>query len=92
VTGHGLGELGPFLCTALRIVRVYSKEPGHAPDRGHPFTLRQGQTVEDVAALVHRDLARTLRYARVWGRSAFDGQQVGREHRVEDGDVIELHG
>jgi hypothetical protein len=92
VTGHGLGELGPFLCTALRIVRVYSKEPGHPPDRGHPFTLRRGQTVEDVAALVHRDLARTLRYARVWGRSGFDGQQVGRDHRVEDGDVIELHG
>jgi len=92
ITGHGLGELGPFLCAALRIVRVYSKAPGHPPDRTHPFALRQGHTVEDVAALVHRDLARTLRYARVWGKSGFDGQQVGRDHRVEDGDIIELHG
>ena len=37
------------------------------------------------------DVARTLRYARVWGHSGFDGQQVGHEHVVEDGDVIELH-
>jgi ribosome-interacting GTPase 1 len=34
---------------------------------------------------------RSLRHARLWGRSGFDGQQVGPEHRVEDGDVVELH-
>lgn len=90
-TGHGLGELGPFLYRSLHIVRVYTKTPGHPADRTHPFTLRSGQTIADVAGLVHQDLVRALRYARVWGHSGFDGQQVGREHRVEDGDVIELH-
>jgi len=50
-----------------------------------------GQTVGDVARLVHRDLGRTLRYARLWGTSGFDGQQVGPEHRIADRDVIELH-
>jgi hypothetical protein len=90
-TGHGLGELGPFLFRNLRVLRVYTKTPGHPPDRERPFTLRHGQTVEDVAHLVHRDLTRTLRYARVWGKSGFDGQHVGREHKLEDGDVVELH-
>ena len=90
-TGHGLGELGPFLFRNLRVLRVYTKTPGHPADRERPFTLRRGQTVEDVARLVHRDLTRTLRYARVWGKSGFDGQQVGRDHKVEDGDVVELH-
>ena len=90
-TGHGLGELGSFLFRNLRIVRVYAKTPGHAVDRQRPFTLRQGQTIEDVARLVHQDLVHALRYARVWGKSGFDGQHVGREHRIEDGDVIELH-
>jgi ribosome-interacting GTPase 1 len=47
--------------------------------------------VEDVARLVHKDLARSLRYARVWGTSGFDGQQVGSEHPLADGDVVELH-
>jgi ribosome-interacting GTPase 1 len=72
-------------------VRVYTKTPGHAVDRQRPFTLRQGQTIEDVTRLVHKDLVHTLRYARVWGKSGFDGQHVGREHVVEDGDVVELH-
>ncbi|MGH8030310.1 MAG: TGS domain-containing protein [Arenimonas sp.] len=29
--------------------------------------------------------------ARVWGKSGFEGQHVGREHPVADGDVVELH-
>jgi ribosome-interacting GTPase 1 len=90
-TGQGLGDIGPWLFTHLGLVRVYTKAPGRPPDRERPFTLRQGQTVADVARLVHKDLARSLRYARVWGRSGFEGQQVGREHPVADGDVVELH-
>ena len=90
-TGHGLGDLGPWLFEHLGIVRVYTKTPGHAADKHRPFTLRVGQTVGDVARLVHQDLARTLRYARIWGRSGFDGQQVGHEHCVADGDIVELH-
>jgi hypothetical protein len=90
-TGRGLGELGPWLFAQLGVVRVYTKVPGHAVERQRPFTLRVGQTVGDVAQLVHRDLVRTLRYARIWGRSGFDGQTVGHEHRVADGDVVELH-
>jgi ribosome-interacting GTPase 1 len=90
-TGQGLGDLGPWLFRHLGIIRVYTKAPGRPPDRGHPFILRRGHTVSDVARLVHKDLARSLRYARVWGRSGFEGQQIGREHVVADGDVVELH-
>jgi ribosome-interacting GTPase 1 len=90
-TGAGLGQIGPWLFGHLGIARVYTKAPGRPPDRHRPFILRRGQTIEDVARLVHKDIARSLRYARVWGGAVFDGQQVGREHRVRDGDVIELH-
>ncbi|HZP92333.1 MAG TPA: TGS domain-containing protein [Burkholderiales bacterium] len=90
-TGQGLGELGGWLFRNLGIVRVYTKQPGKPPEKDRPFTLRRGQTVEDVARLVHRDLARSLHHARVWGKAAFDAQQVGREHPVEDGDIVELH-
>jgi len=90
-TGHGLGNVGPWLFRHLGVVRIYTKTPGHPADRDRPFTLHRGQTVEDVARLVHKDVARALRYARVWGKSGFDGQQVGREHPVADGDVVELH-
>jgi ribosome-interacting GTPase 1 len=90
-TGLGLGELGSWLFGHLGLVRVYTKVPGRPAARDRPFVLRAGQAVEDVARLVHKDLTRSLRYARVWGRSGFEGQQVGREHRLADGDVVELH-
>jgi ribosome-interacting GTPase 1 len=91
ITGAGLGEIGSWVFRNLGIVRVYTKAPGKPAEHARPFTLRQGQTVEDVARLVHKDVARTLRYARLWGKSGFDGQQVGREHQLLDGDIVELH-
>jgi ribosome-interacting GTPase 1 len=91
LTGQGLDEVGGWLFGHLEIVRVYTKAPGKPPEKDRPFTLRRGQTVGDVARLVHKDLAHTLKYARVWGRSGFGGQQVGREHPLADGDVVELH-
>jgi len=90
-TGAGLGELGPFLFRALEIVRVYTKSPGKPAENDKPFTARRGDTVHDVARLVHKDFARELKFARMWGSEVFDGQQVGPDHLVADGDLVELH-
>ena len=90
-TGEGLDALAPWWFDTLGVVRVYTKAPGRAPDRDRPFTVRRGDTVLDVATLVHRDIAASLKYARLWGGGQFDGQQVGRDHPVSDGDVVELH-
>ena len=90
-TGEGLDELGRWLTSHLGVVRVYTKIPGQQPDMSRPFTVRRGATVHDVARLVHKDVARSLKYARVWGTASFDGQQVGPEHAVVDGDILELH-
>jgi ribosome-interacting GTPase 1 len=90
-SGDGLDELGSFLFHALEIVRVYTKTPGKPADNDKPFTVRRGGTVLDVARLVHKDVARDLKFARIWGAEVFDGQQVGPEHLVCDGDLVELH-
>ena len=56
-----------------------------------PLALDPGSTVADVADAVHHDLGATFTGARIWGPSArFDGQRVGREHPVQDGDVVEI--
>jgi ribosome-interacting GTPase 1 len=91
-SGQGLGEVSAWLFHHLGVVRVYTKAPGKPADRSRPYTLRRGQTVADVARLVHKDLARSLKHARMWGASGFEGQQVGPGHVVADGDIVELHG
>ncbi|MBT8215525.1 MAG: TGS domain-containing protein, partial [Acidimicrobiia bacterium] len=91
VSGDGLVELGRWLFERLAIVRVYTKKPGGPVDDGKPYTVRRGDTVLDVARLVHRDIASSLKYARLVGGSGHQGQQVGRDHVVADGDVLELH-
>jgi ribosome-interacting GTPase 1 len=90
-TGRGLDRIGPLLFEGLQIVRVYTKSPNQTADMTEPFAVRSGQTVADVARLVHRDIAAKFRHARIWGSGVFDGQQVGADHVVADGDIVELH-
>jgi len=90
-TGEGLEEFRRAVFDLLGIVRVYTKAPGKKPDVTAPFILPRGATIVDVAARVHKDFTATLKFARVWGHSRFDGQMVQRDYRVEDQDVVELH-
>jgi uncharacterized protein len=89
-TGAGLDAIGAFLFEHLGVVRVYTKIPGQPPDLSRPFTVHRGQTVEDVAGLIHKDLVASLRWARLW-RGEIEGLQVGKHHEVEDGDILEIH-
>jgi ribosome-interacting GTPase 1 len=75
----------------LGVIRVYTKRPGKPAEMKDPFTISKGGNVEDVAYKVHRDLIDTLKFAKVWGTSAHDGQTVGRDHVLADKDVVELH-
>ena len=90
-TGEGCGEIGALLFDGLEISRVYTKTPGKPFKKDKPYTVRKGQTVLDVARLVHKDFTTSLRYARVWGTEVYDGQQVGPDHQVADCDVVEMH-
>ncbi len=92
VTGEGLDALLQELLTALDVIRIYTKEPGKPPDREKPFILPAGSTVEELAGMIHKQLAETLKFARVWGSHGHPGQQVQRHHVLHDGDIIELHG
>ncbi len=89
--GTGLEELGKRTFDALNIIRIYTKEPKKEPDLDRPFTLTRGSTVGDLARTIHKDIADGLKFARVWGPSAFDGQSVKAAHVLEEGDVVEIH-
>ncbi len=85
-------ELRNLIYESLGQIRVYTKAPGKPADYKSPFTIPVGGRVEDLAYQVHRQLAGTFKYARVWGKSAHDGQTVGRDHALCDKDLVELHG
>ncbi len=38
-----------------------------------------------------RDRRKLSEFPRMWGAEVFDDQQVGPEHLVSDGDLLELH-
>ncbi len=90
ITGRNLAELKKALLEALDIIRVFAKPPGEEPDFNAPFVLKRGSTVEEFAAKVHQDFFKSLKSARVWGQGVFDAQMVGRDHILQDGDVVEL--
>jgi hypothetical protein len=91
VSGEGLDALARRTFEAFDVIRVYTKQPGKPADRAAPFALPRGATVGVLAERIHKDLLAQMRFARVWGPSAFDGQTVQREHELAEGDVVEIH-
>jgi ribosome-interacting GTPase 1 len=90
--GTGLDNFRRQVFERLNIVRVYAKHPKEKePDRTKPFAIRKGDTLVEVAEQVHRDMASTLKSARVWGRAVHDGTNVKPDYQPQDGDVVELH-
>ncbi len=89
--GRNLEQFKETVVERLELIRVYSKQPHHEADLTAPFVLKQGSTIEEFAGKVHKDFLEHLRTARVWGAGVHDGQPVGRDHVLHDGDVVELH-
>ena len=76
---------------AMSIIRVYTKTPGKKADYEKPYILPVGSTVIDAAGMIHKDLLKTMKYARIWGSEKYEGQRVDRLHELEDKDVLEIH-
>jgi ribosome-interacting GTPase 1 len=88
---QGLPPLRVALFQILNLVRVYTRAPGKAANFSSPFVIPAGTTVLGLADRIHHDLARKLKFARVWGRETFQGQRVQRDYPLREGDVVELH-
>lgn len=87
----GFEELFKALWELMGIIRVYAKEPGKPADLHKPFTVPVGATVADLARQIHRDLPEQMKYARLWGHSRFEGQQVHKTEVLRDRDIVEIH-
>jgi ribosome-interacting GTPase 1 len=91
VTGEGIDTLKVALFASLKLLRVYTKMPGHEPDLTDPVLLTPPATVKDAAYHIHKDFAHKLKYARIWGEGKHEGQRVNEEFEITDGDILEFH-
>jgi ribosome-interacting GTPase 1 len=89
--GSGLEALPGRLFAFLRLIRIYTKEPGKKADLESPYTLPVGSTVIQLATRVHREFEQSLKSARIWGSGKYEGICVKRDHVLQDKDVVELH-
>jgi len=90
-TGEGIEALPALLFADLELVRIYTKKPGKKFVRDAPFVLPAGASVYDVARAIHKDIADSLRFVRLWGSGKHEGLPVPRDHIVCDGDILEFH-
>ncbi|MCX8178442.1 MAG: TGS domain-containing protein [Candidatus Aenigmarchaeota archaeon] len=75
----------------LNIIRIYTKTQGKDPEKD-PIIFKGKATVRDVVKEVHKEFLKHFRFARIWGKSVkFPGAQVGLDHQLKDGDIIQIY-
>jgi len=88
----GLEELRNAIYHSLDVIRVYTKLPtSKTPDMDRPFTLPNGSTLLDLAALIHKDYVSQLKYAKIWGSAVHDGTPMKGDYVLNDKDIAEIH-
>ncbi len=91
LNADGLKPLAKRVFEVMNVVRVYTKHPNKKePDMDSPFTIKTGETLADLAALIHCDFAQNLKGARVWGTNVHDGTPVKSDYVLNDKDIVEL--
>ena len=76
----------------LDMIRLYTKPKGQNPDYDDPVIInRERANIEYFCNKIHKAILNQLKYALVWGTSVkHKPQKVGKEHTLQDEDVIQL--
>lgn len=90
INEHSIVDLRDQLFLLLGKILVFTKKPGAVADLNAPLALEKNSTVFDLAKTLHKDFAKNLKFARVWGSTKFGGQRVGPEYVLKNKDVVEI--
>ncbi|MFX1247592.1 MAG: GTPase [Promethearchaeota archaeon] len=87
---EGFEAIGEKLFSQLGKIRVFTRNAkGDIADR--PIILEKGSTVENAIEVLSKKMLKYFRFTRIWGDSAkFDGEKVGLDRQLHDGDVIQV--
>ncbi|MFH1211831.1 MAG: TGS domain-containing protein, partial [Candidatus Woesearchaeota archaeon] len=87
-----LQELKDLIFDRLGLMRIFLKEPGKKADMDVPIIAFKNSSIEEVCNKIHKDFSAKFKFARVSGKSAkFSGQKVSMNHKLEEGDILEVH-
>jgi len=91
ITQEGIEILKEAIFSNMKVIRIYTKEPGKAPSY-IPMVLKENSTVKDAAESILKGFSKRIKESRITGPSSkFPNQKVGLSHILKDKDIIEFH-
>jgi hypothetical protein len=81
-------ELMNILLRKMGLIKVYTKSPGGDVGK-RPLLVKHGYTTIEIARLIHKDLAKFFKYAKIYRNNKVI--KVGKEFELKDGDVVEIY-
>jgi hypothetical protein len=88
---EGLEELKNKIFQSFDKIRIFTKEPGKAPDKTRPIILELNSNVKDAAEKILHGFYKKIKETRIWGPSSkFPGQIIGLTHKLKDLDTLEF--
>ncbi len=84
-------DLGKKILDALGLIRIYTRNKMDKEASDKALIVKRGSTALDVARIIHEELYRRFRYAKVWSeRLPYSPMRIGPDFELEDGDLIEI--
>ncbi|MHA2327589.1 MAG: GTPase [Candidatus Hodarchaeales archaeon] len=86
---EGFEGIEEIIFSRLNKIRIFTRKPnGDIADR--PIILNTGSSVENAVEVLSKKMLKYFRFTRIWGSANFDGEKVGLERVLHDGDVIQI--
>lgn len=90
---EGFEKLKQKIFEKLKLKRIFLKKPNQEVDIKNPLIFRGETSVLDVCKKIRREFKEEdLRFSRIFRKgSRYNGQKVGLDFNILDGDILELH-
>ena len=90
VQKKGFENIEEIIFQKLGKIRIYTRDTkGEIAER--PIILEKDSTVENAIEVLSKKMLKFFRFARIWGFSAnYDGEKVGLDRILQDGDIIQV--
>ena len=86
---ENLKKIPQEILNILNFILIYTKN-----DKGEisttPIVITEGDRVGKVTRIINKQFVQSFRYAKIWGSTQFEGQRVGQDYQLQDGDVVQI--